>query len=362
MPFELPVDPRQERRAPITRWLGTAFGVLLVVLVLYFGYVGYEGSRQLTNADTDSTDCRTPSTLGWLYEAINYPIGSDALLAEQPDQAACTSRGARPGGEIVGPGGVRLAGWYIPATAEIGPTGTTVILAHGWSSNKSDMLSRATMLHDRYNLVLFDFRNHGQSEPGDTTQGVREAGDLRAVVDWLVEHKAPERVAVLGVSMGGASAVTEAAGDDRIAAIILESTHASLANAVQARLEQSGYPLAVPGSWATLLGALIRTGEDVSSADPPRGHAAERATRAHHRRGPGSEHRTAECRGDPSGCRGGRFACRAGGLRGRRACRGAGGVRRAIRGLGARLPRARPRPRRLRAPYLQGQHEVPTRR
>jgi len=268
MPFELPVDPRQERRAPITRWLGTAFGVLLVVLVLYFGYVGYEGSRQLTNADTDSTDCRTPSTLGWLYEAINYPIGSDALLAEQPDQAACTSRGARPGGEIVGPGGVRLAGWYIPATAEIGPTGTTVILAHGWSSNKSDMLSRATMLHDRYNLVLFDFRNHGQSEPGDTTQGVREAGDLRAVVDWLVEHKAPERVAVLGVSMGGASAVTEAAGDDRIAAIILESTHASLANAVQARLEQSGYPLAVPGSWATLLGALIRTGEDVSSADP----------------------------------------------------------------------------------------------
>src|SRR6186713_2481005 len=154
MPFELPVDPRQERRAPITRWLGTAFGVLLVVLVLYFGYVGYEGSRQLTNADTDSTDCRTPSKLGWLYEAINYPIGSDALLAEQPDQAACTSRGARPGGEIVGPGGVRLAGWYIPATAEIGPTGTTVILAHGWGGNKSEMLSRAATLHDRYNLVL----------------------------------------------------------------------------------------------------------------------------------------------------------------------------------------------------------------
>jgi len=124
------------------------------------------------------------------------------------------------------------------------------------------------MLHDRYNLVLFDFRNHGQSEVGDTTQGVREAGDLRAVIDWLVEHKAPEQIAVLGVSMGGASAATEAAGDDRIAAIILESTHASLANAVQARLEQSGYPLAVPGSWATLLGALIRTGEDVSSADP----------------------------------------------------------------------------------------------
>ena len=252
----------------MTRWLGTAFGIVLVVLVLYLGYVGYEGSRQLTDADGDSTDCRTPSTLGWQYEAINYPIGSDALLADEPDQAACTQQGARPGGEVVGPGGVRIAGWYIPAAAEIGPTGPTVIVAHGWSSNKSDMLSRAAMVHDRYNLVLFDFRNHGQSEPGDTTQGVREAGDLRAIVDWLVEQKAPERIAVLGVSMGGASAATEAAGDDRIAAVILESTHASLADAIQSRLEQRGYPLAVPGSWATLLGTLIRTGEDVSSADP----------------------------------------------------------------------------------------------
>jgi len=274
MPFELPEDPRQERRNRISRWLGTAFGIVLVVLVVYFGYIGFEGSRQLTNANSDSTDCRTPSTLGWPYEAINYPIGSDALLADQADQAACTRQGVRPGGEVVGPGGVRLAGWYIPAASDTGPTGRTVILAHGWGSNKSDMLSRAEMLHDRYNLVLFDFRNHGQSEAGDTTQGVREAGDLRAIVDWLVEQKGPERIALLGVSMGGASSVTEAAGDDRIAAVILESTHASLANAIQARLERSGYPLAIPGSWATLLGALIRTGEDISAADPILGIAS----------------------------------------------------------------------------------------
>ena len=98
--------------------------------------------------------------------------------------------------------------------------------------------------------------------------GSTDVSQVIAGIDWVVEHKAPERIAVLGVSMGGASAATEAAGDDRIAALILESTHATLANAVQARLEQSGYPLAVPGAWATLLGTLIRTGEDVSSADP----------------------------------------------------------------------------------------------
>ncbi len=53
-------------------------------------------------------------------------------------------------------------------------------------------------------------------------------------------------------------------------AVVIESTHATLANAAQARLERSGYPLALPGSWAILLGSLIRTGEDVSAADPIR--------------------------------------------------------------------------------------------
>ena len=49
--------------------------------------------------------------------------------------------------------------------------------------------------------------------------------------------------------------------------MIIESTHATMANAIQARLEQAGYPLSLPGSWAVLLGTLVRTGQDVSSAD-----------------------------------------------------------------------------------------------
>jgi pimeloyl-ACP methyl ester carboxylesterase len=130
------------------------------------------------------------------------------------------------------------------------------------------MLDRAAVLHDAYNLVLFDLRNHGQSEAALTTQGVREAGDLRAVVDWLETTKAPEQIALLGVSMGGATALNEADDDDRVDAVIIESTHATLANAAQARLDRSGYPLSLPGSWAILLGTLVRTGEDVSAADP----------------------------------------------------------------------------------------------
>ena len=142
-----------------------------------------------------------------------------------------------------------------------------MVVVHGWGSNKSAMLDQAAVLHDRYNLLIVDLRNHGQSEAAPTTQGVREASDVEAFVDWLETTKAPEQIAVFGVSMGGVTVLNEADSDERIDAVIVESTHATMANVIQARLEQAGYPLSLPGSWAVLLGTLARTGQDVSSAD-----------------------------------------------------------------------------------------------
>lgn len=268
MSFEMPVDPRTERRARFTRWVTFLLAAMLLLLVAYFAYIGYEGSRQLADSPTDSTDCRTPAAMGWTYEAINYDIATDAALIDEADPTNCTTQGEPAGDEVTGPGAVGLAGWWIPAGSGAAPNAPTVMIAHGWSSNKSDMLERAAILHDRYNLLILDFRNHGRSERAATTQGVREAGDLRAMLDWLETAKAPTSVAVLGVSMGGASALNAAIRDDRVDAVIVESTHATLANAVQARLDESGYPLSLPGAWSALLGALIRTGVDLSSADP----------------------------------------------------------------------------------------------
>jgi uncharacterized protein len=268
MPHEPPPAARPELRARLARWTSFALAAVLVSLVAYLGYVGFEGSRQLTEAPAPTTDCRTPATLGWAYESLNYDISGDAALADEPDPERCTRTGPRAGDEVRAGDGTRIAGWYIPAGSGAGPEAPTIVLAHGWGSNKSRMLSRAELLQPDYNLVLLDFRNHGQSAQADTTQGVREADDLRAVVDWLVAEKRPERIALFGVSMGGASSLRAAAHDDRIDALVIESTHATLAHAAQARLDRAGYPLAVPGSWAILLGSLLRTGEDITVADP----------------------------------------------------------------------------------------------
>jgi uncharacterized protein len=267
MAFTLPPDPKAERRTRIMQRVGFAFAALLVVLITYFGYVGYEGSRQMTDAPNDSPDCRTPAIFDWTYEALNYPLRTDRDLEAEADPKRCGAQGAPAGDELTSADGTRLAGWYIPSGRGTGPAGPTVVIVHGWGSNKSAMLERAAVLHDAYNLVIADLRNHGQSQAAATTQGVREADDVEAIVNWLETTKAPDRIAMLGVSMGGVVALNEAGDDERIDAVIIESTHATIASATQARLERAGYPLSLPGSWAILLGALIRTGEDVSSAD-----------------------------------------------------------------------------------------------
>ena len=241
----------------------------LVLLVAYLAYVGYDGS-QVFGAHARSGDCRTPaSAFGWSYEAINYDIASDRDLDAFPDRTDCPEPGEAAGDDLTAADGTRIAGWYIPAGSDaLRAAAPTVVLAHGNGKTKSEMLSWAEPLHDTYNLVLFDFRNHGQSSGDVTTLGVREALDVHAVVDWLERAKSPSAIAVLGVSMGGAAAADEAASDDRVSAVILDSTHATLASALQAGLESRGFPLALPGSWSILLGGLLRTGEDLSVADP----------------------------------------------------------------------------------------------
>jgi fermentation-respiration switch protein FrsA (DUF1100 family) len=239
----------------------------LLVLVAYLAFIGYDGSKAFA-AHPRSGDCRTPaSAFGWAYEAINYDLASDRELDAFPDRTECPQPGEAAGADLTASDGIRIAGWYIPAGSG-NPAAPTVVLAHANDKTKSEMLSWAEPLHAGYNLVLFDFRNHGQSSGDLTTLGVREVRDLRAVLDWLERTKSPSSIAVLGVSMGGATAIDEAADDERVSALIVDSTHATLVGALQRQLESRGLPLALPGAWAILLGGLLRTGEDLSVADP----------------------------------------------------------------------------------------------
>lgn len=258
----------------LRRRLGTALALVVAALALaglsgYTTYVGLIGSDQLLHP-TAATDCRTPlRRYGWTYEAINYPIADDAALVDaNADQEHCADQGATAGTEVVTSDGVAIGGWYIPAADGAGPTAPTVVLAHGWAANKSEVLRYAVPLHATYNVVAFDLRGGGRSAATETTFGLREQLDIEAVVDWLERTKHPAHLAVMGNSMGGGSAVLAAASDPRIEALILDSTHAYVANILERRLEvDAGHP-AMPGTPAIMAGIWLRTGLNLMAADP----------------------------------------------------------------------------------------------
>jgi pimeloyl-ACP methyl ester carboxylesterase len=246
-------------------------GLLALVMVAgigYTGYVGYEGSRQLIEAGGSNRDCRTPDQLfGWTYEAINYDIADDALLkTRNPDQTTCTYTGTIAGDEVVSSDGIQIGGWYIPAGDGAGPTAPTVVLVHGFGANKTGILEYGEGLHETFNLVAFDLRNTHRSSGDQTTGGVLEQKDLRAIIDWLERTKHASHLGLLGNSMGAVTAVAEARDDPRVEALALDSMHTRMRYQVEARLEHAGHP-AYPGTWAIFLAARIRTGVDLGSID-----------------------------------------------------------------------------------------------
>ena len=256
---------RRIRRGVVALLAATA----LVGLTGYTAYVGVIGSDQLIHP-TGNPDCRTPLVrFGWTYEAVNYDIADDAVLqAQNPDMAHCASQGATAGTEVVTTDGVPIAGWYIPAADGAGPTGTTVVIVHGWDANKSEALKYAVPLHAAFNAVVIDLRGGGRSGAADSTFGPREKLDIEAVIDWLQRTKHPAHIAVMGNSMGGGAAALAAAGDPRIEALILDSTHAHVANIFERRLEvDAGHP-SLPGTPAILAAIWLRMGLDLMEADP----------------------------------------------------------------------------------------------
>jgi fermentation-respiration switch protein FrsA (DUF1100 family) len=119
--------------------------------------------------------------------------------------------------------GLKLSGWWIPA---IEPRrqrqrpedwGTkTVIACHGLAANKSNQLVIAReLLRGGYNVLIFDFRAHGESAGQLTTLGDLERRDVLGAVKWLRESrpKQSQRIVGVGASMGAAALIAAAADD-----------------------------------------------------------------------------------------------------------------------------------------------------
>ncbi len=111
-----------------------------------------------------------------------------------------------------------------------------VLLVHSLRSNRVEMLSRARFLNRQgYGALLIDLRAHGETAGERITFGVQEAEDVEAAIAWLRNTFSGERIGAIGVSLG-AAAIVLAKNPPRLDAVVLESLHPTIDEAVDNRL------------------------------------------------------------------------------------------------------------------------------
>jgi dipeptidyl aminopeptidase/acylaminoacyl peptidase len=137
--------------------------------------------------------------------------------------------------------GVTLRGWYLPTSEHR----NLLVLVHGMWSSWLEMASLGHDLHVRgFDVLLFDLRGHGQSDPSRLYMGRRERADIRAVMTWANQLGfSDDRIGWLGYSMGGSTVLMEAALNPRIQVVVLDSPYGDLPQLLKTQLSKhSGLP------------------------------------------------------------------------------------------------------------------------
>jgi uncharacterized protein len=153
--------------------------------------------------------------------------GANALL--HPSRRPVTRQPTRPFDVVELEGvGVTLKGWWFHATA---PRGTVVYL-HGVGDNRGSSIGIADRFLPRgFDVLAYDSRAHGESTGDACTYGFYEKQDLHHVLDRVTAKP----IILIGVSLGGAIALQEAAEDRRVSAVVAVSTYSDLRTVARER-------------------------------------------------------------------------------------------------------------------------------
>lgn len=134
---------------------------------------------------------------------------------------------------------IKLEGWYKHAN---NPKGS-VALFHGYGDNKTDVLQEGeAFLNMGYNVLLLDFRAHGNSGGNTCTIGYLETEDVKLAYNFL-GNKGEKNIVLWGFSMGAAS-VARSIEEYHLqpSKVILEMPFATMENAVEGQVRLMRLP------------------------------------------------------------------------------------------------------------------------
>ncbi|EFM11858.1 alpha/beta hydrolase fold protein [Paenibacillus curdlanolyticus YK9] len=126
-----------------------------------------------------------------------------------------------------------LKGWFLPGDASGANRGKTIIFAHGIANNRLEPEVPALQIASRlvekgFNVLMFDFRNSGESEGSLTSVGYFEKDDLLSAIEYVKGKVVGGKIGLLGFSMGASVSLLAAAESNDIRAVVADSPFADL--------------------------------------------------------------------------------------------------------------------------------------
>lgn len=141
---------------------------------------------------------------------------------------------------------------------------------HGYKGSRMGMLEEAEILYRHgYGVLVTSVRAHDMSEGELITFGYYEMQDLEAWFQYLLTRPEvdPERIGILGNSMGASMAIQYAAQNAQIKAVVAQSAFSSLDDTVSTSVEAfTGLP-AFPFGPLIVFWAELELGADSSLID-----------------------------------------------------------------------------------------------
>ncbi len=126
--------------------------------------------------------------------------------------------------------GLVLKGWWFPNARK---ADRAAVLVHGRGQNRivssfrPDLVAQM-LLASGYAVLTFDLRGHGESEGDRYSLGQYEPRDIVAAVDTAARKAGIDRrrVAIIGESLGGGSAIMTVALDPTVGPVVTDSAYA----------------------------------------------------------------------------------------------------------------------------------------
>jgi len=163
---------------------------------------------------------------------ISWMLGS--VLVRSVHSAVEPARVPAQDVTIMTADGLSLAATFRPGRSVSAPA---VLLLHGNGASRQQTGGNARWLAERgYATLAIDFRGHGESSASSHSFGWNESRDVRAAFAWLKEKEHGAPVAVIGISMGGASALLGENGPVAADAMVLQAVYSDIRHSIRNRM------------------------------------------------------------------------------------------------------------------------------